>query len=156
MPRRRCPGPPGLHRVSAGRWEPVAASPCRNAICHSGCRRPGRPQISAALQASRPIGPCAGRHRGNARSPVSTAGPAYHFYGHGAFSPDGRYLYATANRIEDGAGVIRVFDAGNDYALEGEIDLAWHRPPPAAPDAGWTDAGRRAWWHPDSCLAAVR
>ena len=33
-----------------------------------------------------------------------------HFYGHGAFSPDGTRLYTSENRFEDGAGVIGVWD----------------------------------------------
>ena len=37
-----------------------------------------------------------------------------HFYGHGAFSPDGALLYTSENRFADGAGVIGVWDvAGN-------------------------------------------
>ena len=38
------------------------------------------------------------------------ASPGRHFYGHGAFSPDGAYLYTSENRFEDGAGVIGVWD----------------------------------------------
>ncbi|SDF71735.1 hypothetical protein SAMN05216571_101359 [Onishia taeanensis] len=91
--------------------------------CHGGCRRPGQPQI--ALFSRRP-GRLAHVLDGNEQREVTriTAGPDHHFYGHGAYSPDGRLLYATANRIKDSAGVIRVFNAENDYALEGEIDLA--------------------------------
>lgn len=33
-----------------------------------------------------------------------------HFYGHGVYSPDGRYLYTTENDFENGAGVIGVRD----------------------------------------------
>ena len=39
------------------------------------------------------------------------ASPGRHFYGHGAFSPDGAWLYTSENRFEDGAGVIGVWDA---------------------------------------------
>ena len=34
-----------------------------------------------------------------------------HFYGHGAFSPDGARLYTSENRYEDGTGVIGVWEA---------------------------------------------
>ena len=34
-----------------------------------------------------------------------------HFYGHGAYSPDGRYLFTTENDFENGVGVIGVRDA---------------------------------------------
>ena len=33
-----------------------------------------------------------------------------HFYGHGAFSPDGAVLYTSENRFEDGRGLIGVWD----------------------------------------------
>ena len=33
-----------------------------------------------------------------------------HFYGHGVFSPDGRYLFTTENDFENGVGVIAVRD----------------------------------------------
>ena len=32
--------------------------------------------------------------------------PGRHFYGHGAFSPDGAFLFTSENRFEDGEGVI--------------------------------------------------
>ena len=38
-----------------------------------------------------------------------------HFYGHGAFSPDGSVLYTSENRFEDGAGVIGVWDATGNW-----------------------------------------
>lgn len=34
-----------------------------------------------------------------------------HFNGHGAFSPDGKWLYATENVIDTSAGVIGIYDA---------------------------------------------
>ncbi len=34
----------------------------------------------------------------------------YHFYGHGAFSPDGRLLFTSENHIDSGAGSIAVRD----------------------------------------------
>ena len=39
-----------------------------------------------------------------------TATEGRHFYGHGAFSPDGSVLYTSENRFEDGSGVIGVWD----------------------------------------------
>ena len=38
-----------------------------------------------------------------------------HFYGHGAFSPDGALLYTSENRFEDGAGVIGVWDTARGW-----------------------------------------
>ena len=38
-----------------------------------------------------------------------------HFYGHGAFSLDGAFLYTSENRFEDGAGIIGVWNAKRDW-----------------------------------------
>lgn len=38
-----------------------------------------------------------------------------HFNGHGLFSADGRLLFATETRVEDGAGLIGVYDAAADF-----------------------------------------
>ncbi len=43
-----------------------------------------------------------------------------HFYGHGVYSPDGRYLYTTENDFENGVGVIGVRD-GETLATVGEM-----------------------------------
>ena len=43
-----------------------------------------------------------------------------HFYGHGAFSPDGAILYTSENRFEDGAGVVGVWDAAKRWRRLGE------------------------------------
>lgn len=48
------------------------------------------------------------------------AEPGRHFYGHGAFSSDGRILFATENDYESGKGVIGVYDAGERYQCLGE------------------------------------
>ncbi|WP_170356951.1 DUF1513 domain-containing protein [Ruegeria arenilitoris] len=47
-----------------------------------------------------------------------------HFYGHGAFSPDGRRLFTTENDYEAGTGVIGVWDAAEGYARMGEFSSA--------------------------------
>ena len=38
-----------------------------------------------------------------------------HFYGHGAFSSDGAFLYMSENRFEDGAGVIGVWHVAKHW-----------------------------------------
>ncbi len=43
-----------------------------------------------------------------------TAVPGRHFYGHGAFSPDGRLVYATENDFETSRGVIGVYDVSGE------------------------------------------
>jgi hypothetical protein len=44
-----------------------------------------------------------------------------HFYGHGAFSRDGRLLYATENDFEAGRGVIGIYDATDQFRRLGEF-----------------------------------
>lgn len=44
-----------------------------------------------------------------------------HFYGHGAFSGDGRFLFTTENDIDTGRGVIGVRDAGDGYREIGAL-----------------------------------
>lgn len=44
-----------------------------------------------------------------------------HFYGHGAFSPDGKLLYATENDFDNAAGMIGVYDATDDFRRVGEF-----------------------------------
>lgn len=44
-----------------------------------------------------------------------------HFFGHGAFSPDGRLLYATENDFENGRGVIGIYDVSAGYGRIGEF-----------------------------------
>ena len=45
-----------------------------------------------------------------------------HFFGHGAFSPDGKLLYATENDFDNARGVIGIFDVGDSFRRIGELD----------------------------------
>ena len=45
-----------------------------------------------------------------------------HFFGHGAFSPDGRLLYATENDFENARGVIGIYDVEGGFRRIGEFD----------------------------------
>lgn len=47
----------------------------------------------------------------------------HHFYGHGAFSPDGNLLYVTANHYPSGGGRILVYDAKKHYQLLGDFQV---------------------------------
>ena len=53
---------------------------------------------------------------------VIAAPEGRHFYGHGAFSPDGRLLYATENDFDAARGVIGIYDATDGFARIGEFD----------------------------------
>ena len=46
--------------------------------------------------------------------------PGRHFYGHGAFSPDGAFLFTPENRFEDGSGVIGVWHVAKRWRRIGE------------------------------------
>lgn len=91
--------------------------------CHGGCVRPG--QTQAVVFARRP-----GRHfyvldstRGQLVQQVP-AGEEHHFYGHGVFSRDGRYLYATASHFPSGEGLVRVYDARRGYRHHADYPVA--------------------------------
>ena len=71
-----------------------------------------------------------------------------HFYGHGAFSPDGRYLFTSENDYEAGRGVLGVRDATDGYRQIGELRLVRRRPARGRPHAGWRHARHRQWRHP--------
>jgi len=60
-----------------------------------------------------------GREKGEIRQIVEAAG-GRHFYGHGAFSPDGKRLYATENLIATGDGLLGIYDATDGYRRLGE------------------------------------
>ena len=72
-------------------------------------RRPGRFAVSFGLK--------------NAANPVVFAPPNdRHFYGHGAFSHDGRLLYATENDFDNGRGVVGIYDATATFSRVGEFE----------------------------------
>nr|WP_276562375.1 DUF1513 domain-containing protein [Hoeflea prorocentri] len=50
-----------------------------------------------------------------------TSRPGRHFYGHGAFSADGRLLYASENDFDNAVGMVGVYDATSGYRRIGEF-----------------------------------
>jgi hypothetical protein len=56
---------------------------------------------------------------GEPKTIASVAGR--HFFGHGAFSPDGRLLYATENDFDNAAGMIGIYDATDGFRRSGEF-----------------------------------
>ena len=52
---------------------------------------------------------------------VFTPAPDRHFYGHAAFSRDGRLLYMTEHDVESGDGVIGIYDATGGFRRVGEF-----------------------------------
>lgn len=86
---------------------------------HDLVRRPNSPECVAI--ARRP-GRFAVAFSANGAEPQWFATQASrHFYGHGAFSADGRLLYTSENDYEEGRGVIGVRDATAGYAQIGEF-----------------------------------
>jgi hypothetical protein len=60
--------------------------------------------------------------RGKAEPIVITAADNRHFYGHGAFSPDGRVLYASENDFDANRGMIGLYDATHRFERIGEFE----------------------------------
>lgn len=52
---------------------------------------------------------------------LETAESTRHFYGHGVYSHDGQWLYATQGVRETSEGIIAVFDASNKYKKVAEF-----------------------------------
>ncbi|MEO0328252.1 MAG: DUF1513 domain-containing protein [Pseudomonadota bacterium] len=58
----------------------------------------------------------------NQHSPFQiSAPPARHYYGHGAFSQDGKLLYASENDFENARGAIGIYDSTNQFNRIGEF-----------------------------------
>jgi hypothetical protein len=91
----------------AGRGHGAAFRPAP-AQCVVFARRPGTFAVAIDLERGevvRRIDAAAGRH----------------FYGHGAFAPDGRHLFTSENDFAAGRGVIGIRDADDDYRQIGEF-----------------------------------
>jgi len=91
--------------------------------CHSGCARPGmgetvfferRPGWSFYV-----FDTTAGSRKHRIQ-----AAAGEHFVGHGVFSTDGRWLYVTASRYQQGEGIIAVYDTERGYQRTDTFDLA--------------------------------
>lgn len=90
-------------------WQSVVG-----ARCHGGCLNPDR---NEAIMFERRPGwsfLVFDQHTGHLKQQIKPE-KGEHFYGHGVFSPDGRWLYATTNRYETGEGVIAVYDSKRGY-----------------------------------------
>jgi uncharacterized protein len=91
----------------AGRGHGAAFRPAP-AQCVVFARRPGTFAVVIDLE------------RGEALRRIDAA-PGRHFYGHGAFAPDGRHLFTSENDFEAGRGVIGIRDADDGYRQIGEF-----------------------------------
>ncbi|WP_111563191.1 DUF1513 domain-containing protein [Rhizobium sp.] len=59
---------------------------------------------------------------GKTKPIVITAAENRHFYGHGAFSPDGRILYASENDFDGNRGMVGLYDATHRFERIGEFE----------------------------------
>ncbi|GAB4358541.1 MAG: DUF1513 domain-containing protein [Kiloniellaceae bacterium] len=117
-----CSGAEGetLTRVfdAAGRVVATLPLPGRG---HGAARRPGAREVIAFARrpgrfavAFDPLSGAAGRR--------FEAPQGRHFYGHGVFSPDGRWLFACENDYDNARGCIGVYDASAGYRREAELE----------------------------------
>ena len=130
---------PGLPASATSRPRDAGAAPESSADATPEPSDGATPELSAGTPAGRRFIGCridrTGRHlasvfdlSGRIRHDVPlpgrghgfAAGADRHFYGHGAFSPDGAFLYTSENRFEDGAGIIGVWEAARDWRRIGE------------------------------------
>lgn len=93
-----------------GRGHAAAAHP-NLAQAVAFARRPG--QFAVVIDCAR------GREISRLETP-----PGRHFYGHGAFSSDGRRLFTTENDFENARGVVGIWDVAKDYQRVGEFASA--------------------------------
>lgn len=88
---------------------------------HGAARRPGKSEVVAF--ARRP-GRFALVFDPLSQEPAGRfdAAEGRHFYGHGAFSRDGRWLFACENDYDNARGCIGVYDATAGYRREAELE----------------------------------
>lgn len=90
--------------------------------CHSGCNRPGTGET--VFFERRPgwlfyvLDTTSGTRKHRIKAEAGE-----HFVGHGVFSTEGRWLYATASRYEQGEGIIAVYDAEKGYQRTDTFEL---------------------------------
>lgn len=106
-----------IDRAGQPLWQtPVAGR------CHSGCNRPGGQEVVFFERRPGWSFYVFNQHTGNQEHHIHAA-PGEHFVGHGVFSSDGRWLYATASRYEPGEGIVAVYDAGQGFRRVDTFEL---------------------------------
>ncbi len=91
--------------------------------CHSGCNRPGGNEVLFFERRPGWTFHVFDLTTGTRIHQVQAA-PGEHFVGHGVFSPDGRWLYATASRYELGEGIVVVYDTERGYRRVDTFEMA--------------------------------
>ncbi|MCI2394255.1 DUF1513 domain-containing protein [Aliiroseovarius sediminis] len=80
-----------------------------------------------------------------------------HFYGHGAFSSDGKTLFTTENNFDAPAGVLGIWDASDGYRRLGEVPSGGIGPHEILrlPDGGFAVANGGIQTHPEMARAKL-
>jgi len=87
---------------------------------HGFARHPAAPDIVAFARRPGRFAIVFDRNTGEQIESIAAAS-GRHFYGHGVYSQDGRWLFATENAYEHGTGLIGVYDADAGYRRLGEF-----------------------------------
>lgn len=87
---------------------------------HSSAIHPARPEVVHFARRPGTFARVIDTAAGQVAAEIE-ARPDRHFYGHGAFSPDGALLYATENDFERTAGVIGIYAVDEGYRRIGEM-----------------------------------
>lgn len=90
--------------------------------CHSGCNRPGAAEVLFFERRPGWSFYVFNSETGERLHHIKAA-KGEHFVGHGVFSSDGRFLYATASRYEPGEGIVAVYDSHNRYQRVNTFEL---------------------------------
>jgi hypothetical protein len=87
---------------------------------HGAAFRPTAPQCVVFARRPGTFAVVIDIERGEALRRIDAAA-GRHFYGHGAFSPDGRYLFTTENDFATGRGMVGIRDTEDGYRQIGEF-----------------------------------
>ena len=100
-----------------GRWSSTLPLPGRG---HGAAFRPAPAQCVVFARRPGTFAVVIDLERGEAVRRIDAAA-GRHFYGHGAFAPDGRHLFTSENDFAAGRGVIGIRDADDGYRQIGEF-----------------------------------
>ena len=119
---------------------------------HGVVPRPGGDDVAVVARRPGRFGYVVARGTGAVRA-VLDLPDTRHYYGHAAYSADGRLFYTTENAFDEDRGVLGVWDAADGYRRVGEIDSAGigpHEVRRAADDGALWVANGGILTHPDS------
>lgn len=88
---------------------------------HAAAGHPARPEAVAFARRPGTVAMVINCATGTPKATLD-APEGRHFYGHGAFSADGAWLFTTENDFEAGRGVVGVWDVAAGYKRTGEFD----------------------------------